>query len=106
MLVPGSEEKFSSFLIILQIHIMPQLGTILLLTILQVDLLLIHSVQVKILVKTALKLELIQGLQALISCSSLAWSTRMIICHLRCNLRRLYPMLIRRRDLLSLQRPQ
>jgi hypothetical protein len=47
-----------------------------------------------------------QGLQALISCSSQARSTRTIACHLRYNLRRLYPMLIRRWDPLRLQRPQ
>jgi hypothetical protein len=106
MLALASEEKFFSFHRISSILILPQIGTILLLTLLQIYLLLSHRLQVKIMeetVKNLKKTDQIWGLKGLILCSSVpVWGTRMILCHLQhCHVGK-----IRRRDPPCLQRPQ
>jgi hypothetical protein len=73
MLALASEEKFFSFHRISSILILPQIGTILLLTLLQIYLLLSHRLQVKIMeetVKNLKKTDQIWGLKGLILCTS------------------------------------
>jgi hypothetical protein len=82
MLSLASEEKFFSFHRISSIQILPLIGTILLLTLLQIYLLLSLRLQVKVMEETVdnlKKTDQVWGLKGLILCRSIpVWSTRRI----------------------------